>query len=438
MQWRQAIVFSLLARQALAGAPKGDTELPAVTSMMNASAHTLGRISVHVAKIGSHMNELIAQQKTELATQKVDFEKKLKKQSNTNAKLEAQNEQTSTEIWNLEKSNDDLRDQAKKLQKQNKDLRKAVATVEDKVGAVDVFAKKVLNSTDDEGNADLAVLDQQGDKNAKQEDAEQSGEEDKDKDAKEEDKEEDTKEDTTAPATDSDVKQDDKAEEESAVSEKDGDSQEDAAPAANATDTEETDEKDNAFLAISSKTTRTRRARRDDADTDDDDDGSDDKKESDAAPAEEPAESEPEDGTQATEASENATVSEPADSQSNEMVSELTKEITQLSQQQDKSRAKLAELFQARFKKGAAQKSQILGKQKLLTSTKASLTKLHTELQGAVKHLQGTKTKLENQLHGLGHYLAKLASYVNKPAADAEKALPSLPSDVQTFLQSKS
>merc|ERR1719498_176198 len=154
------IVFTLfVAGHAGRVAPK-DTELPAVTYMMNASANTLGKISKHVTNLGDHMSQLISQQKAELASQKAEFEKKLKMQAESNTKLEAQNDKTSTEIWQLEKSNDDLRSQAKKLQKENMNLRKAFTIVQAKADAVDDFAKKVLEVTDDAESSELAVLSQ--------------------------------------------------------------------------------------------------------------------------------------------------------------------------------------------------------------------------------------------------------------------------------------
>eukprot|EP00746_Dinoflagellata_sp_MGD_P071806 gnl/MRDRNA2_/MRDRNA2_29203_c0_seq1.p1 gnl/MRDRNA2_/MRDRNA2_29203_c0~~gnl/MRDRNA2_/MRDRNA2_29203_c0_seq1.p1 ORF type:complete len:422 (+),score=164.75 gnl/MRDRNA2_/MRDRNA2_29203_c0_seq1:102-1367(+) len=419
----QFLLLSLLigAHGGRHSAPK-DTELPAVSSMMNASAHTLGRISKHVENIGSHMSELIAAQKKELAQQKTKYEKQLQKEASENAALEAQNEKESASIWELEKSNDDLRAQAKNLQKENAKLRNAFMTVQAKVTAVTKFSKKALDATDDEGNADLAVLNQkEGESKDKDSDEEsaQEGEEKKDETA-----ESDAKDEDAAPAKEGDADQESKDD-----STKDSDSDQDS-DTANATATQDTDSSSDAqsFLAIRAKTTRTRRVRRDDGDADDTQD-------EDPAPAEEASsESSSDDDSQA---SQNTTDPEPQDSQSQQMVQELTKEITQLSQQQDNSRADLQKLFQARFKKGADKKAQILAKQELLNSTKASLTKLHVELEGAVKHLKVTKAKLENKLHGLGKYLAQLATYVTEPAADAEKALPSLPTDVQAFLQAK-
>jgi len=407
------ILIGLLVGVSGGHAPKGETELPAVASMMNASSHTLGRISKHVEKIGSHMNELISAQKKELAQQKTKYEKQLKEEADENAKLEAQNEKESTEIWELEKSNDDLRAQAKKLQKENANLRNAFTTVQAKIAAVNKYSKKALDSTDDEGNAELAVLNQkEGKDKDTEEDTEQDGDEKKDEAADTESKDED------AAAKDSDADQEAAA--------KDSDSDQDSDPA-NATATQDADSDSGAqsFMAIRSKTTRTRRTRRDDGDADDNQD-------EEQAPTEEASsDSSSDDDSQA---SQNVTQPEP---ESQEMVEELTKEITQLSKQQDNSRAELAKLFQARFKAGADKKAQILAKQDLLNSTKTSLMQLHTELQGAVKHLKGTKSKLENNLHGLGRYLAQLATYVTEPAADAEKALPTLPKDVQTFLQTK-
>lgn len=418
------IFIALLVGVRGARAPKGDTELPAVASMMNASAHTLGRISKHVEKIGSHMSELIAQQKKELAEQKAEYEQKLEDESSENVKLEGQNEKESTAIWELEKSNDDLRAQAKKLQKENANLRKAFNTVQAKVDAVNKFSRKVLDSTDDEGNSDLAVLNQkEGKEKESDEDSEQEGEEKKD-----EMTDSDSKEEDTAPAKDS--------EDDHEASAKDSDPEQDSQDselAPNVTVTQDLDgdtEAQQSFLAITSTIKRTRRARRDD------DDG-DNPEEEQASSEEVSSDSSSEDASQATDATQNTTQGATEDAGSEEMVRELTKEITQLSKQQDSSRADLSNLFQARFKKGADRKAQILAKQELLNSTKTSLTKLHIELQSAVKHLQGTKAKLENQLHGLGRYLAQLATYVTEPAADAEKALPSLPKDVQTFLQEK-
>jgi len=419
---RAMIVFTLfVAGHAGRVAPK-DTELPAVTYMMNASANTLGKISKHVTNLGDHMSQLISQQKAELASQKAEFEKKLKLQAESNTKLEAQNDKTSTEIWQLEKSNDDLRSQAKKLQKENVNLRKAFTIVQAKADAVDDFAKKVLEVTDDAESSELAVLSQ------KEENKDSDSEQDQDADGsnqdvgKTADSDQDNKDGDAAPAADTDSEQ---------ASE--DDSNQDAQPAANATATEDSDDQEtgSSFLALSSKL----KLKRGDDETDDASDNQVEEKSDESS-----------DDTQVEEASQNATSDNapsdsndnaPADPKSQDMVEELKDEIAQLSQQQETSRAELTKMFNARFKKGANKKAQILDKQKLLDSTKASLTKLHTELEGAVKHLKVTKKKLEDQLHGLGHYLGKLASFVSEPAADAEKALPSLPSDVQVFLQKK-
>lgn len=410
---RTILVFAFLATAHAARVSPKDTELPAVTSMMNASANTLGKISKHVANIGSHMNELITEQKEELANQKADFEKQLKLQADINAKLEAQNEKESTEIWELEKSNDNLRSQAKVLQKENAKLRKAFTTVEAKVDAVNEFANKVLKDTDDEGSSDLAVLNAKESKDDdSDQDSDSSNQQSTGQDAESESTEKSTDQDTESEPTE------------------EGDSDQDAQPAVNATATEDSDDNTtpSSFLAIRTKTMRMRKARRwDDASDDQADDASDNQADDSA------------DDTQVEESSETSGDSETntTETKSVDMVSELKNEIAQLAQQQGNSKAELTRLFQARFKKGADQKAQILSKQKLLNSTKTSLTKLHTELEGAVKHLQGTKGKLENRLHGLGHYLGKLASYVSKPAAEAEKAIPSLPSNIEAFLQLK-
>lgn len=394
---RFIILWNFLVLGHVAHVLPKETELPGVTSMMNASASTVSKISKHVAKIDSRMKDLISAQKTELASQKADFEKQLQMQADINAKLEAQNEKESTEIWELEKSNDDLRAQAEKMEKENANLRKAFTTVEARMGAVDQFTSKVLQATDDEGSAELAVFHQKEVKDAE-------GDYDTDSSSQDDD---------TASANSGDL---------DSASAKDGDpdeettaNSEDAQPAANSTGTENAD-KDASFLAISSRTMRIR-------DDDDDDDVSADDSQV------------PDESSQNATDDSAASEATPAVNKSVDMVAELKEEIAQLSEQQDNSRSQLAKLFQARFKKGADKKAQILEKQKLLASTKASLTQLHKDLQGAVKHLEGTKAKLENKLHGLGHYLAQLASFVNKPAADAEKALSSLPSDVQAFLQ---
>jgi len=409
------IVLTLLVAGHAGRVSPKDTELPAVTYMMNASASTLSKISKHVSTIGDHMSQLISQQKAELASQKTEFEKKLKVQAENNNKLESQNEKTSAEIWQLEKSNDDLRSQAKTLQKENANLRKAFTTVEAKVGAVDEFAKKVLEATDDAESPELAVLNQ---KEGKDSDSDQDQDADVSNQdaAKDGDVDQENKNGDAAPAADTDSEQ-----------AQDGDSNQEAQPTANATATEDSDDEEapSSFIALSAKLKR----RRGD---DEPDDASDEKSD------------EGSDDNQVEEASQNATsdnadapTDAPADSQSQDMVDQLKNEIAQLSQQQENSHSELQKLFDARFKKGANRKAQILDKQKLLDTTKASLTKLHTELEGAVKHLKVTKKKLEDQLHGLGHYLGKLASFVSEPAADAEKAIPSLPSDVQVFLQKK-
>jgi len=52
------VLLALLVGVCGGRAPKGDTELPAVASMMNASAHTLGRISKHVEKIGKYRTQV--------------------------------------------------------------------------------------------------------------------------------------------------------------------------------------------------------------------------------------------------------------------------------------------------------------------------------------------------------------------------------------------
>lgn len=402
-------------------------ELPAVSSMLNASTHTLGKISAQVKKLHAHVSGLADEQKQQLATQKTEYEAKLAEENKINKVLEEQNEKTSSEIWGLEKANDALRKKAKSLQTANFNLRKALNTVETKVGKAGSYINSSLAETDDEDSEVLDVLRKKQTESDEDDEAASTKTDKKADDATEDkaDSTDDTKSDSTDDATD------DKA-----------DAASDPADADAAADASTDDDEQASLIALSSST---RRAFQNEttasvsADSDSDDDSSDnqDAAEADASSDEDAKGSEEsattDDDSQSAPA---ATVPAPEkDGASKKMIQALTKELDDLAAEDDKSRASLTHLFQAQWKKGQDEKTKILEKQDSLNSTKVSLVQLESQLTTAVHHLQDTNTKLQKRLHGLGDYLDQLAAFALKPAKEAEKALPTLTDNVAAFVQ---
>lgn len=390
-------------------------KLPAVSSILNASSHTVSRISSHVSKINSHVSDLMAQEEKELAQQKDEYEEQLRQESLVNSRFEKLNGVLSTQIWDLEKQNDKLRQQAKQLQSGNANLRKALSAVSAKVTSADSFVAATLHATDDSKSADLTVLDEAKAQNAASEDdaAEtQDGDvavsSDEQSVAKDGNSTVEAQEDNGSDADE--VSQQVPPPPDAKVQDDDSD------------DGKEQDDSNAALIALGTR--RTRRRRGEDVDATADDDRDDNEK----PDADDQADGDSD--LQAPVALENTT-----DGPSREMLKELTHEIEELATQQGQSQAKLAKLFEERYKKGKDQQAKILAQQQILNSTHTSLRHTHSQLKTAVKHLEGTKAKLQKKVHILGAYLMQVGQYLQGP--DAEKAIAAMPDDVSAFAPAK-
>jgi len=374
--------------------------LPAVSSMLNASKNTMGKISAQVKGIHEHVSKLEGNQRSALAEQKAEYEKQLQEEATVNTKLQAQNERTSTQIWDLEKGNDALRKKAKELQTANLGLRKALDTVQSKIGSAGDFINGTLDATNDDGAKDLVVL------------SSKTSENDQDED---------------------NVAADSSAEAQNSTKE------EDSSDSSNANDagddaSDDSDVKEPSLLALSSRVHRALRSQRGDADA-----SSDDQQDSSEDSSEETVDTSSDDSQSSDSDSNQTAVDTPveADQTSQVMLKQLTQELDQLATEDKKSRAQLSKLFQEQFNKGKDDKANILSKQEALNSTRSSLLELKSELTVAVHHLEITNGRLQKRLHNLGEYLERLASFVVEPVAKAEKAIPTLPDDVTAFVQAQ-
>lgn len=414
--WTLAVLCGVAAATAGHQPEAEDEKLPPVAEMLNASSHTLQRIHTQVSKMSSDLGSFANKQQQALSELKTHYEQQLTSEQAETRRLSSVNERITTEIWQLEKGNVKLRQQATQLEADNQALRKAFRTVKGKLGAASSYVNSSLSATDDQDASVLEVLA----KDAKpQVDAEETS---VDADAGTNTS---TSSDAEVDTTEADAGQD--VSSESSVQDGDSDGAGDAGDAPDS------------FISLRARHRALRgrfavkRYAKDakDADADTDEDGSDSDANADDT-ADVQAGEEDGAGDDATQ-TQNAT--RPNDRESQNLVQSLSKELQQLEEQDAESRQRMDKLFQREWKEGKKEQAKVISKQQALNSTRTSLMVTQHELQEAVGHLETTKGDLQRRLGGLGRYLQRLASFAVKPAADAERLIPSLPGSVGAFLQ---
>merc|ERR1712226_793357 len=90
-----------------------------------------------------------------------------------------------------------------------------------------------------------------------------------------------------------------------------------------------------------------------------------------------------------------------------DLINVLSSGIDSLSKQEKASEAKLRNMFLTRFKAGTKSHTVLMAQQQGLNSTRTSLLSEQSKLRVATSHLEFTKGKLEQQLHGLGSFLQR-------------------------------
>merc|ERR1719327_94301 len=108
----------------------------------------------------------------------------------------------------------------------------------------------------------------------------------------------------------------------------------------------------------------------------------------------------------------------------------LSKEVAQLAQQDKQSEAALKQTFVRDYRAGAQRRAALVEQQKALTAKKDSLLGLQSELETVVEHLKFVHSELERDIHGLGHFLMKLARFALAPKHDMPHSLEVLPTSV--------
>jgi len=398
--------------------------LPAVAKMMNASSQTLDKMSKHLAELGSKAAEAARSQRDELAQKKESYEQHLEDQQAVNDELKHQNAETSSKIQELEKTNDGLMDKAHKLQNSNAKLRTALETVIAKSDAAENFLKSSLDITNDAHAASLDII------------GKQATEEDTSKDTKDDDADNEE----AAGASDADTDGDTST---SSVATEDG---ADAATDASDDSSPDAGEDGVALVEVVSHHRLKKHAGavafrsfgkivddKEDEETDaqSDDTDSESTSENDEAGAE--ADDSPEEDMASNSSS--APVANFGVG-SNKLIGSLQKELQQLAQQSEASTEEMDSLYQAKHKKIALAKSKILVNQKALNHTRATLMTTERKLKAAIVHLEGTKSKLQKKMKGVGRYFSTLAEFVLKPSVEAEKLIPTLTNNVAGFVES--
>lgn len=418
---------------ALQGVDDAQQKLPPVSDMMNASSNTLKRINEKVSKMSSHMAELAEQQQQDLAQLKSNYEEQLATEQEESQRLQNINDHASNQIWELEKGNTKLRQRATLLQDDNAKLRKALQTVRAKVGGASRFVNNTLTATDDSGAKELQVL------AAAAGQAQGGAEDDKDDDA-----DSDASASTGATAAASADTTADASDEASA------DTTDDVVQAKDdASQDEPQQDGAQALIALRARhrllrarvTLRGRHAGEAEAgaETDEDDTAG---SEAEADDQQEDQDGEGADDQQSDKASEDSNETQAVkpkanDHESQDLIHTLSEELERLEEQDAGSRKHMDQLFLKQFNAGKEARAKIVSKQRALNATKASLVLVQQQLQTAVHHLEDTKAKLEKRLNGLGQYLKRLSDFALSPAPEAEQLIPSLPGDVDAFLQAE-
>jgi hypothetical protein len=108
----------------------------------------------------------------------------------------------------------------------------------------------------------------------------------------------------------------------------------------------------------------------------------------------------------------------------------LSSGVDNLETQEKESEAKLKQMFLQNFREGTKKRKSLLAQQKQLNATRATLLDYQGKLKTADGHLEGTKGKLEQRLHGLAAFLQKLSAIAMGPVNEAATKLNELPSGV--------
>jgi len=441
--------------------------LPAVSSVMNSSTATLGRISNEVSAIHNHVAQLEQANAGKLLERKKKEEQLLKEQVSQNHVLQSQNEQLAMEIAALRKGNDDLRKKAAQLEDGNAALRKELTAVNTKALEASGFIQTTLNLTDDSKAVDLEVLrgkmvkkehhkhhhhhdaEQEEDthevaadvdddqttvmvkdveevaKKDEAEDSDSSSQADDDDDDASETKKATTT--TTATAAQKTEKKDDDDDDKDDANE-DDDEDEKAAPAkavaavVSTSKLQTSSQKTTSgFLRAIHRGTPTslvelkasthHRLRRQRRDEETDEDSSEDVNED---PTNDDDDGQDEEKSVGREEKKATT----EDAEADKMMKELRQEIERIHAQDADALANMEADFVKKHKTEDKQMREILAQQKALNVSKASFLETQHQLDVAVSHLEITKGKLEAQMKNLGSFLRNLGHFLLAPSKE--------------------
>jgi len=130
------------------------------------------------------------------------------------------------------------------------------------------------------------------------------------------------------------------------------------------------------------------------------------------------------------EASDISDAADPPAADPRDLLKVLSTGVDSLEQEEKESESKLKAMFLANFRDGTKRRKGLLLQQKQLNSTRATLLDYQAKLNAADRHLQGTRAKLEQRLHGLGAFLQRLAAVAAGPVASADQQLKDMPAGV--------
>jgi len=342
-------------------------QLPAIAQILSGASGTVKQVNSQASVLEAHVVKAQMQIETRMAKQKAAFEEKLKDQEKANRLVIEANNNISTEIQNLKHGNADLKKSSEDVQKASHLMRSQLRLLQSRLGVAEDFCEKSLASTDDSKNTLLQILSN----NQNVIHLVQTS-----KDAQEDDDEDD----------------------------------DDSTDNYNATDDKDDDESDNdsrktSFLSLAVTAHRSHKA---------------------LASMDIDVSLDPGVSVDAAAVSPDITTA----ANTGDLLETLSHEVTQLAQQEKDSQKKLKDLFIQDFRAGAKRKAALLQQQKGLIATRTSLEALQGRLKSAVAHLQATQKHLESRLHGLGHYLQKLAHLAMAPPKDAPHLLQELPKAV--------
>lgn len=352
----------------------GFPQLPAVSQMLSGASGTLKTVSTQASSLQARVVQAQMQSESKMAKQKAAFEEKLKQQEEKNRLVILANSNISSEISGLTQSNADLRKQAHEIEQNNHVMRLELHELQARLGVAKDFTAKSLTSTDDRKNALLQVLHHNKDARVV---AKISSKAQKDDDDEDDDSDDDQSDQNSTSA--------------------DADSSDDEDDEDDASDAPAT-----SFLSLSTKVRRIAKSSNFVSSLVPDVSMSDLETSIPAVPA----------------------------SNTGDLLGDLMKDVAHLADQEKQSVKTLKTLFIADFRAGAKRKAALLAQQKQLTATRASLVALQSKLKIAVAHLEATHSHLQGRLHGIGHFLQKLAHLAMAPQQDVAKLTEGLPKAV--------